>query len=484
MRPGSKIPADGEVIDGHSSVDESMITGEPIPVEKVIGERVIGGTLNATGSFVMRADRVGSGTLAARVRRTDAQRSRAPIQRVADTVAGYFVPVVLGIAVIAFIAWASYGPQPALAFGLIAAVSVLIIACPCALGLATPMSIMVGTGRGARAGVLIKNAEALERLEKVDTLVVDKTGTLTQGKPAVTAVISAGELSDAELLKLAASLERGSEHPLAAAIVGTAEAQNIALAAATEFAAETGKGVRGRVDGHRVALGNAALIEDLNLDLGPLLADAEKLRREGATAMFVTVDDKLAGLIAVTDPIKPSTADALRALRQDGIRIVMVTGDNKTTAQAVAAQLGIEAVEAGVLPQDKGKIVQRMRDEGRVVAMAGDGVNDAPALALADVGIAMGTGTDVAMESAGVTLVNGNLQGIVRARHLSRATMRNIRQNLFFAFIYNAVGIPIAAGILYPLVGLLLSPMIAAAAMSLSSVSVIGNALRLRMIRI
>ena len=486
VRPGSKIPVDGEVIEGHSSVDESMISGEAIPVEKSVGEKVIGGTLNTTGSFVMRAERVGAKTMLAQIVQmvADAQRSRAPIQRVADVVAGYFVPIVIAVALISFVAWAGYGPPPALAFALIAAVSVLIIACPCALGLATPMSIMVGTGRGAHAGVLIKNAEALERLEKVDTLVVDKTGTLTEGKPAMTAVISAGSISESDLLRVAASLERGSEHPLAEAIIGAAQEQGLQFAATTGFRAETGKGVHGIVDGRAVALGNAALIGDMGLAWAHLSDAAEELRRDGATAMFVVVDKEVAGLIAVTDPIKASTPDALRALKRDGIRIVMLTGDNRTTAQAVARRLGIDEIEAEVLPQDKGRLVKRMRDEGRIVAMAGDGVNDAPALAQADVGIAMGTGTDVAMESAGVTLVKGDLRGIVRARHLSRATMRNIRQNLFFAFVYNAVGVPIAAGILYPFVGLLLSPMIAAAAMSLSSVSVIGNALRLRLVRI
>jgi len=486
VRPGSKIPVDGEVIEGHSLVDESMITGEAIPIEKTVGEKVIGGTLNATGSFVMRAERIGSETMLAQIVQmvAEAQRSRAPIQRVADTVAGYFVPVVITIAVVAFIVWANYGPPPTFAFALITAVSVLIIACPCALGLATPMSIMVGTGRGVHAGVLIKNAEALEWLEKVDTLVVDKTGTLTEGKPVMTAVISVGDVAETDLLRIAASLERGSEHPLAEAIVGAAEAQGLQLSSATDFMAETGKGVHGLVDGRAVALGNAALLDHMDLPWGHLADKADELRRDGATAMFVVVDKAVAGLIAVADPIKGSTPDALRALRREGIRIVMLTGDNRTTAQAVAQRLGIDEIEAEVLPQDKSRIVKRMRDEGRVVAMAGDGVNDAPALAQADVGIAMGTGTDVAMESAGVTLVKGDLGGIVRARHLSRATMGNIRQNLFFAFIYNAVGIPIAAGVLYPFIGLLLSPMIAAAAMSLSSVSVVGNALRLRLARI
>ena len=486
IRPGSKIPVDGEVVDGHSSVDETMISGEAVPVEKTAGDKVIGGTLNSTGSLVMRAERVGNATMLAQIVQmvADAQRSRAPIQRVTDIVAGYFVPIVIAIAAASFVAWAGYGPPPAFTFALIAAVSVLIIACPCALGLATPMSIMVGTGRGAHAGVLIKNAEALERLEKIDTLVVDKTGTLTQGKPVMTAVISAGDTSEADLLNIAASLEHGSEHPLAEAIVAAAEAQGLRLMAAMNFVAEPGKGVRGTVGGRDVALGNAGLLEDLGLT-GEVLAErADALRHDGATAMFVVVDKRVGGLIAVTDPIKTSTPGALRALRDDGIRIVMLTGDNRITAQAVARELGIDEVEAEVLPQDKGRIVESMRAQGRVVAMAGDGINDAPALAAADVGIAMGTGADVAMESAGVTLVKGDLRGIVRARRLSRATMRNIRQNLFFAFLYNALGVPIAAGVLYPFIGILLSPMIAAAAMSLSSVSVIGNALRLRLARI
>ena len=482
VRPGAKVPVDGEVLEGRTSIDESMITGEPIPVEKFAGEAVIGGTLNGTGSFIMRAQRVGLETMLSQIVQmvAEAQRSRAPIQRIADVVAGYFVPAVVIVAAISFVVWSVYCPPPSLAFALIAAVSVLIIACPCALGLATPMSIMVGTGRGAVAGVLIKDAQALERFEKVDTLVVDKTGTLTEGKPKVTAVEPAGDASEDELLRIAASLERGSEHPLAAAIVAAAEDRDLALVEAQDFASATGKGVKGRVDGRAVALGNRALVEELGADSSALSGAAEDLRRDGATVMFVVLEAAVAGLIAVTDPIKHTSPAAIAELKSAGLRIVMLTGDNRTTAEAVGRRLGIEDIEAEVLPQDKGKIVKRLRAQGRVVAMAGDGINDAPALAEADVGIAMGTGTDVAMESAGVTLVKGNLNGIVRARRLSRATMRNIRQNLFFAFVYNALGIPVAAGILYPFLGLLLSPMIAAAAMSLSSVSVIGNALRLR----
>ena len=482
VRPGAKIPIDGEVLEGRSSVDESMVTGEPIPVEKTAGEKVIGATLNVGGSFLMRAERVGSDTMLSQIVRmvAEAQRSRVPIQRIADTVAGYFVPVVFAVAVAAFLVWANYGPPPSFAFALIAAVSVLIIACPCALGLATPISVMVGIGRGAHAGVLIRNAEAFEHLEKVDTLVVDKTGTLTRGKPALTAVISKGSITDSNLLQLAASLERGSEHPLAAAIVGAAETRGLKLTDATAFTSKTGMGVEGNVNGHGVALGNSALLYDLGVDGSQLVDDAERLRGDGATTMFVVVDGTVAGLIAVTDPIKSSTPETIRALRQEGVRVVMLTGDNRTTAHAVARKLGIEDVEADLLPEDKGRIVRRLCDGGHVVAMAGDGVNDAPALVAADVGIAMGTGTDIAMESADVTLVMGNLTGIIRARHLSRATMRNIRQNLFFAFVYNVLGVPIAAGILYPLIGLLLSPMVAAAAMSLGSVSVVGNALRLR----
>ena len=482
VRPGDKVPVDGELMEGRSSVDESMITGEPVPVEKTKGDKVTGGTINGTGSFVMQAVRVGSDTMLARIVQmvADAQRSRAPIQKLADTVAAWFVPAVLLIAVLAFIAWAAFGPSPAFAYGLIAAVSVLIIACPCALGLATPMSIMVGVGRGAGLGVLIKNAGALERMAKVDTLVVDKTGTLTLGKPKVTAVIPASGTKADDLLRLAASLERGSEHPLAAAIVKAAEEQGLKLAPSDGFEAFTGKGVRGKIDGQAVALGNRKLMDALDLDPGPLAGQADERRAEGETVMFVAIDGKPAGLIAVADPIKETTARALDALRNEGVRIVMLTGDNQQTAQAVAKKVGIDQVEADVLPEDKNDIVRRLQREGRIVAMAGDGVNDAPALAQADIGIAMGTGADVAVESAGVTLVKGDLGGIVRARRLSEAVMRNIKQNLVFAFGYNAIGIPIAAGILYPFTGILLSPIIAAAAMSLSSVSVIGNALRLR----
>lgn len=486
VRPGDKVPVDGEVIEGSSSVDESMVTGEPIPVEKTTGDTVIGGTLNGTGGFVMRADRVGAETMLSQIVQmvADAQRSRAPIQRIADQVAGYFVPAVVAIAVIAFVVWAFAGPPPALAHALVAAVSVLIIACPCALGLATPMSIMVGTGRGAGAGVLVKSAEALERFEKVDTLVVDKTGTLTEGKPKVVAIETNAETDDQTLLRLAASLERSSEHPLAEAIVQSAIDRGLGLAAVENFSSTTGKGVAGRVAGREVALGNAALLEDLGVAAGPLGERAEQLRGEGQTVMFVVLDGAMAGIVGVADPIKDSTPRALSDLRKDGVKIVMLTGDNRTTAEAVARRLQIDQVEAEVLPQEKGEIVRRYQAQGAVVAMAGDGVNDAPALAEADVGIAMGTGTDVAIESAGVTLIKGELSGIVRARHLSRATMRNIRQNLFFAFIYNALGVPIAAGVLYPVFGLLLSPMIAAAAMSLSSVSVVSNALRLKKVKI
>ena len=486
VRPGEKVPVDGIVLEGTSSVDESMVTGEPIPVEKSPGEAVTGATVNGTGSFVMRAKRVGSDTLLAQIVRMvgEAQRSRAPIQRLADVVAGYFVPAVLLVAAVTFAVWAAVGPEPAMAFGLINAVAVLIIACPCALGLATPMSIMVGTGRGAEAGVLIKNAEALEILEKIDTLVVDKTGTLTEGKPRLESVVSVSGESEAELLRLAASLERGSEHPLAGAIVDGALGQGLTLSEATEFRSETGKGVVGTVDGRTVALGNAALFEDMKVATGELAGRAEALRGEGQTVMFIAIDGKEAGLVAVADPIKDGAAEAIRLLRDDGIGIVMVTGDNRTTARAVARQLVIHEVEAEVLPERKREVVKQLQEQGRVVAMAGDGINDAPALAQAHVGIAMGTGTDVAMESAGVTLVKGDLRGIVRARRLSRTTMRNIRQNLFFAFIYNSLGVPIAAGVLYPAFGILLSPIIAAAAMSLSSVSVVGNALRLRRVKL
>ena len=486
VRPGDKVPVDGEVLDGRSSIDESMVTGEPIPVEKAAGEKVIGGTLNQTGSFTMRADHVGADTMLNQIVQmvAEAQRSRAPIQRIADVVAGYFVPAVVLIAVAAFISWGIWGPAPAMAHALVVAVSVLIIACPCALGLATPMSIMTGTGRGAQAGVLIKNAEALERFEKVDTLIVDKTGTLTEGKPKVVAIEPESGHEEDELLRLAASLERGSEHPLAAAIVAAARARDLKLADAEDFDAPTGKGVRGTVEGSAVALGNVHLLKDLGLDPGELGKRADALRAEGQTVMFVVVDGAPAGLIGVADPIKETTPKAIDDLRRDGIRIVMLTGDNRRTAEAVAGKLGIDEVEAEVLPQQKSEVVKRHKREGRVVAMAGDGVNDAPALAEAEVGVAMGTGTDVAIKSAGVTLVKGDLAGIVRARHLSRAVMRNIRQNLFFAFIYNALGVPVAAGVLYPFFGILLSPIIAAAAMSLSSVSVVGNALRLRATRI
>ena len=486
VRPGDKVPVDGELVEGRSSVDESMLTGEPVAVEKTAGDKVTGGTINGTGSFVMKAVRVGSDTMLARIVQmvADAQRSRAPIQKLADTVAAWFVPTVLLIAVVAFIAWAAFGPQPALAYALIAAVSVLIIACPCALGLATPMSIMVGVGRGAGLGVLIKNAEALERMAKVDTLVVDKTGTLTLGKPRVTAVVPASGIKADDLLRLAASLERGSEHPLAAAIVQAAEEQGLKLAPSDGFEASTGKGVQGKIDGRTVALGNRKLMDALGLDPGPLAGQAEERQAQGETVMFVVVDGKAAGLVAVADPVKETTVEALDALRDEGVRIVMLTGDNRRTAEAVAKKVGIDQVEADVLPEDKNDVVRKLQQEGRIVAMAGDGVNDAPALAQADIGIAMGTGADVAVESAGVTLVKGDLGGIVRARRLSEAVMRNIKQNLVFAFGYNAIGIPIAAGILYPFTGILLSPIIAAAAMSLSSVSVIGNALRLRQVKL
>jgi Cu+-exporting ATPase len=463
-----------------------MLTGEPVPVEKTPAERVSGGTLNQSGSFVFRAERVGSETMLARIVQmvAAAQRSRAPIQSLADRVASWFLPAVVGVAVLAFVAWAIFGPPPAMAYGLVAAVSVLIIACPCALGLATPIAIMVGTGRGAQAGVLIKNALALERFAAVDTLVVDKTGTLTLGKPKVIALVPADGFDQSELLRLAASLERASEHPLAAAIVEAALARGIGLLDASGFDSLTGKGVRGSIGGREVALGNRRLLESLGIDPGPLAASAEQRRAEGETVVFVAVDGRPAGLIGVADPIRPTTAGALEALRAAGLRIVMLTGDNWTTAGAVAKKVGIDEVQAEVLPERKHGVVSRLRAEGRVVAMAGDGINDAPALAAADVGIAIGTGADVAVESAGITLVKGELTGLVRARRLSEATMRNIRQNLFFAFVYNALGVPVAAGILYPFTGLLLSPMIAAAAMSLSSVSVIGNALRLRTLRL
>ncbi len=481
VRPGEKIPVDGIVIDGATSVDESMITGEPIPVEKTKGSKVTGGTVNGTGSFIMRAERVGSDTLLAQIVRmvAEAQRSRAPIQKLADVVAGYFVPAVVLVALLTFIVWALFGPEPAMAYALVNAVSVLIIACPCALGLATPMSIMVGMGRGATAGVLIKNAEALEVLEKIDTLVVDKTGTLTEGKPRLISVIPVRGQDEVELLFLAASLERGSEHPLAAAIVKGAEERRVKLAETREFRSITGKGVVGSVDGKKVVLGNAKLLEELNIKAGELWGQSEELRKEGQTVMYVVVDGAIAGLLGVADPVKQSTPEAIGLLHEDGIKIVMLTGDNRTTAEAVARRLGIDQIQAEVLPEQKVEVVKRLQAEGRMVAMAGDGVNDAPALAQAHVGIAMGTGTDVAMESAGVTLIKGDLRGIAKARRLSRATMRNIRENLFFAFIYNVLGIPIAAGVLYPFFGVLLSPVIASVAMTFSSVSVIGNALRL-----
>jgi P-type Cu+ transporter len=478
VRPGEKIPVDGIVLEGRSAVDESMVTGEPMPVEKEPGARVTGGTVNGTGGLVVRADRVGRDTLLAQIVRmvSDAQRSRAPIQRLADIVAAWFVPAVIAVAVVAFVVWMLWGPAPRLAYALVAAVSVLIIACPCALGLATPMSIMVGTGRGATAGVLIRDAEALEVMEKVDTLVIDKTGTLTEGKPKLVRVAG-----DDGVLRLAASLERASEHPLATAVVEGARARGIEqLPPATDFQSVTGKGVVGSVDGHQVVLGNAALLAERGIDAGPFVAQADELRRAGQTVMLVAVDGRTAGLLGVADPIKASTPDALRALQDDGVRIVMLTGDAYATAAAVAVALGLSEFQAEVLPDGKGAVVARLVAEGRTVAMAGDGVNDAPALARAHVGIAMGTGTDVAMESSGITLVQGDLRGIVRARRLSKATMRNIRENLFLAFVYNSLGVPIAAGALYPVFGLLLNPMIAAAAMSLSSVSVIGNALRLR----
>jgi len=486
VRPGEKVPVDGVVEDGSSSIDESMVTGEPIPVEKHAGDRLIGATVNGTGSLLMRADKVGAETLLAQIVRmvSEAQRSRAPIQRLADVVAGYFVPAVVAVAAIAFVAWAQWGPEPRFAHAIVNAVAVLIIACPCALGLATPMSIMVGTGRGATAGVLIKNAEALEILEKIDTLVVDKTGTLTVGKPRLTSVKAANGFKEDDILRLGASLERASEHPLAAAIVSGAEERKITLAQVGNFQSMTGKGVRGEVEGKQVAIGNLKLLEVMNVDPGALDHAAGALRTEGQTVMFVAIDGKAAGTIGVADPIKESTPEAIRALHEEGLQVVMLTGDNPVTANAVAKKLGIDRVTAEVLPEQKAEIVKKLQAEGRLVAMAGDGINDAPALAQSQVGIAMGTGTDVAMESAGVTLLKGDLRGIVRARRLSRATMRNIRQNLFFAFIYNSLGVPIAAGVLYPFFGLLLSPMIAAAAMSFSSVSVITNALRLRRARL
>ena len=486
VRPGEKVPVDGEVLSGRSAIDESMVTGESMPVTKETGASLIAGTLNSTGALVMRADKVGRDTMLARIVQmvAEAQRSRAPIQRLADQVSGYFVPVVIAISITAFIAWSLFGPEPRLAFGLVAAVAVLIIACPCALGLATPMSIMVGVGRGAQAGVLIKNAEALERMERVDTLVVDKTGTLTEGKPKVVAIVPAKEFTEVAVLTLAASAERASEHPLALAIVKEAADRKIALSEVSEFDSPTGKGVTGTVDGRKLVLGNAKFLAEFGVSPDSLQEEAERLRLEGATAIFLAVDGAPAAVFAIADPVKPTTPEAIRALTAENIRVVMLTGDNRTTAEAVARRLGIAEVEADVLPEQKSAIIEKLRAEGRVVAMAGDGVNDAPALAAADVGIAMGTGTDVAIESAGVTLLKGDLMGIVRARRLSEATMRNIRQNLFFAFVYNAAGVPIAAGVLYPSLGILLSPIIAAAAMALSSFSVIANALRLRAFRL
>ncbi len=486
VRPGDRVPVDGMVTEGGSSVDESMVTGESMPVRKQPDDKVIGGTINGQGSFIMRAEKVGRDTMLAQIVRmvSEAQRSRAPIQRLADVVSSWFVPAVILTALLAFAAWTLWGPAPAMGYALIAAVSVLIIACPCALGLATPMSIMVGVGRGAQEGVLIKNAEALERMEKVDTVIVDKTGTLTEGRPKVTAIKTLSGFAEDDLLRLLASLEQGSEHPLAAAIVAAARERSLDLLQAGDFDSPTGKGVLGTVDGRKLVVGNARFLAEHEVETGPLEEIADTLRQDGATAILAAVDGKPAGVVAIADPVKESTPAAIKALHADGIAVVMLTGDNKTTAQAVAKKLGIDRVEAEVLPEQKAAIVKQLRDEGRVVAMAGDGVNDAPALAAADVGIAMGTGTDVAIESAGVTLLRGDLMGIVRARRLSEATMRNIRQNLFFAFIYNAAGVPVAAGILYPFLGILLSPIVAAAAMALSSVSVIGNALRLRAVRL
>jgi Cu+-exporting ATPase len=486
VRPGEKIPVDGELTDGRASIDESLVTGESMPVTKEAGGKVIAGSLNKTGSFIMRAEKVGADTLLSRIVQmvAEAQRSRAPIQRLADQVAGWFVPTVIAVAVLAGLVWAIVGPEPRFAYALVAAVSVLIIACPCALGLATPMSIMVGVGRGAHAGVLIKNAEALERFEKIDTLVIDKTGTLTEGRPAVTAIKTVLGQDEAELLRLAASLERGSEHPLADAVLRAAKDRGLSLSEATDFDSPVGRGVAGVVDGMKVLLGGAPLMAEQGVDLTSLQKEAEVLREDGTTVVFAAIDGRLAGVLGISDPIKATTPQAVHALKADGVRLVMMTGDNRTTALAVARRLGIDDVEAEVLPQDKASVVQKLRAEGRVVAMAGDGVNDAPALAAADVGVAMGAGSDVAIESAGVTLLRGDLQGLVRARRLSRAVMRNIRQNLVFAFAYNVAGVPIAAGVLYPVTGQLLSPAIAAAAMALSSVSVITNALRLRTVRL
>ncbi len=482
VRPGEKVPVDGVVLEGISAIDESMVTGEPIPVQKEPGDRVVGATINGTGSLIMRAEKVGADTLLSRIVAmvAEAQRSRAPIQKLADVISAYFVPIVVVIAIITFAIWATVGPQPRMAYAIVNAVAVLIIACPCALGLATPMSIMVATGKGATMGVLFRNAEAIEVLRKVDTLVVDKTGTLTEGKPRLVTTVPAPGVDEAGLLRMAASLERASEHPLAAAIVKGAEERGVTPGDAKDFRSVTGKGVTGIVESRSVALGNRALMTDLGIDLGPLLETAERLRTEGQTVMFLAADQKLAGILGVADPVKESTPEAIQSLHREGIRIVMLTGDSRTTAQSVARTLGIDDVIAEVLPDQKVDVVKRLQAEGRFVAMAGDGINDAPALAQAHVGIAMGTGTDVAMESASVTLVKGDLRGIVRARRLSRHTMTNIRQNLFFAFAYNAAGVPIAAGVLYPALGILLSPVVAAAAMSFSSVSVVGNALRLR----
>lgn len=482
VRPGEAVPVDGTVTEGHSTIDESMVTGESMPVTKAVGDTVIAGTINQTGAIAMRADKVGSATMLARIVQmvADAQRSRAPIQRLADQVAGWFVPAVIAVAILTFIVWATFGPEPRLTFGFVAAVTVLIIACPCALGLATPMSIMVGVGRGAAAGVLIKSAQALEQMEKVDTLLVDKTGTLTEGKPKVVAIEPFSGTTEAELLRFAAAVERPSQHPLAAAIVAEAASRAMPVEAAGDFDAPTGKGVIGTVDGRRVAIGNPAYLSELGVDTSALADAANRHRREGATAILVAVDGKPAGVIAIADPVKATTPGALAALKSEGIRVIMLTGDNRITAEAVARRLGLDEVEADVLPDAKSAVVARLKAQGRIVAMAGDGVNDAPALAAADVGIAMGTGTDVAIDSAGVTLVKGDLNGIVRARRLSHAAMRNIRQNLFLAFVYNAIGVPIAAGVLYPFFGVLLSPAFAAAAMALSSISVVGNALRLR----
>ncbi|MDK2748873.1 MAG: heavy metal translocating P-type ATPase [Brevundimonas sp.] len=486
VRPGEKIPVDGELLEGRVAINESMVTGESMPVTKDIGDRVVAGSLNTTGSFIMRADKVGADTLLSQIVQmvAQAQRSRAPIQRLADTVSGWFVPTVIAIALLAAVVWGLVGPEPRLSYALVAAVSVLIIACPCALGLATPISIMVGVGRGAHAGVLIKNAEALERFEKVDTLVLDKTGTLTEGRPSVTAILPAEGFTETDILRLSASLERGSEHPLADAIVRAARDRNLTLSEAVDFDSPVGRGVRGTIKGRQVALGNSRYLGELSIDVSDLEPKAEALRHDGATAIFVAVDGKAAGVLGIADPVKATTPAAIIALKAAGLRLVMMTGDNRTTAEAVARRLGIDEVQAEVLPQDKATVVQQLRAQGRIVAMAGDGVNDAPALAAADVGVAMGAGSDVAIESAGVTLLGGDLQGIVRARHLSKAVMGNIRQNLVFAFGYNALGIPVAAGLLYPVFGWLLSPALAALAMALSSVSVIGNALRLRAVKL